>query len=1027
MSTTTVNDVSPTTTNPKSAPFDVFISYRSSSSGQQARNISRALFALSRRHLQDRNLRIFLDASALSAGNLDDNITQALDRSRSLVVCLDKTTIGSPWVAKEIEYWLSHGGSSARLFLARTDDVDLRWDQSVRKFANEQVLPEPLRDAFSEEQKYFDVPAGRTIEASSLAGLYAAIMEMEATDLLVDEAEFQRRRRRLSRAVITALAVLLVLAIVAGVVAVYQSRRSAASARTAQGEAAAAGALLTLPYSYTESIDQVLDASTLSDSSSVRSALIAVAGGTGALRRSVDWSDLRTGHPATGTAFSRDGHRLIAWGPASTNGRSHLGVWSVISGELLVDTDVDVAALDNVIEVGSSGYLGCNNVEPVLIDRRTYAAKRLAAVGSVEGDGVPCATHSFAGGGLVETLSPDNVGQTTYVSYAGKIRNYRGASVTRLDGEGWSVPLQTAKGLVLVSAKGSVRVSLPGIAEVRLVSAYGTALVRADGAWYTIQHEGNGSKATVNKLPLPSYVAAVSLYSQYGGPGGYAWIDKFGQVGFSGSQIPLQLFDIHHAQESAPSYGADILPMGDGALLAIIGKSAYRLTPPDEYADTWSSEVVTGLDPGKSESAVADYCDTGELIRLADGHWLVSKEGSRNVVQAASEDAYRVGCALIDPGPPLAVDGVKISDGALDGDVTVAGPDTPQVAIFRPTAPTQILSTGGHRENVWRAYNDASIVSALGERRIVSASGKVTSTPAGLAPEVLADAEGEIRGVSPDGREGFIATTVAGRTTFQIAGRGQIQPGCKAERVEYLPGRDFASNVADAQLQTPAYRTEDGSLIDCRSGQAVRIAPNVTIDDYQIGSSQARIVWTRIDDQRAVRSITQWEPNRPDTLHTRELPAADGNEQNEVRASFDKSGDHLLMSEVGSGTVRSWSWSQGKWIAGRIFAGSIGSIYATAWNSDGTLIFTFGKDGAFELYDVATGRRLITNLGDPQSVDSTPRAVGIVEVEGFIYAHIVDDRAADTAGYVVEVPIRIDRLRELLCVIHRAPACNGVG
>ena len=186
-------------------------------------------------------------------------------------------------------------------------------------------------------------------------------------------------------------------------------------------------------------------------------------------------------------------------------------------------------------------------------------------------------------------------------------------------------------------------------------------------------------------------------------------------------------------------------------------------------------------------------------------------------------------------GPPLAVDGVKISDGALDGDVTVARPDTPEVAIFRPTAPTQILSTGGHKENPWRAYNDASIVSALGERRIVSAGGKVTSTPAGLAPEVLADGEGEIRGVSPDGREVFIATTVAGRTTFRIAGRGQVQPGCKAERVEYLPGPDFASSVADAQLQTPVYRTNDDSRIDCRSGQEVRIPANVTIDDYQIG------------------------------------------------------------------------------------------------------------------------------------------------------------------------------------------------
>jgi hypothetical protein len=1012
--------------NPQSAPFDAFISYRSSSSGQQARNISKALFALSKRHLHDRNLRIFLDTKALSAGNLDDNITQALDRSRCLVACLDKTTVDSPWVAKEIEYWLSHGGSSTRLFLARTGDVDLRWNSSTGKFVNEELLPEPLRNAFKEEQKYFDVPPGRTIEASTLAGLYAAIMGMDANDLLVDEAEFQRKRRRRSRAVITGLAVLLVLAIVAGVIAVYQSGRSAASARTARGEAAAAGALLTLPYSYTESIEQVLAASTLSDSSSVRSALIAVAGSTGALRRSVDWSGLKTGHQAAGVTFSPDGYRLIAWGPASTSGRSHLGIWSVTSGELLVDTDVDVAALDNVIEVGSIGYLGCNSLEPVLIDRHTYTVKRLAAVGSAEGDGIPCATHSFAGGGLVETLSPDNARQTTYVSYAGKITNYRGASVTRLSGEGWSAPLQTAQGLILVSAKGSAKVHLPGITEVRLANEYGSTLVRARGAWYTIQHESNGSKATVNRLTLPPGVAAVSLYSSYGPTPHYAWIDKFGQVGFSGSRIPLQLSDVYQGRYSSPSNAVDLLPMGDDGLLAIIGRSAYRLSPPDQYAEAWSSEVVTEIEPGKSKSGVTDYCDTGELIKLADGHWLISKIGGKDIVKTASEDAYREGCTLVDPGPPLAIDGVKVTDGALDGDVRFAGPETPQVAIFRPAAPIQILSTGGHKENTWRAYNDSSIVSALGERRIVSADGRVTSTAAGLAPEVLAEGDGEIRGVSPDGREAFIATTVAGRTTFRIAGRGRVEPGCNAQRVEYLPGADFASSVTDAELQIPVYQTNDGSFIDCPSGQPVHIPANVTIDEYQISSTQGRIVWTATNDEKPLQKITQWQPGHPDSLRTRELPAGSGDKQKEVRISLDKSGDHLLRSEIGSGTVGSWTWSGGKWMPGRIFAGSIGSVYATAWNVDATLMLTFGKNGAFELYDVATGRRLITNLADPHLVDSTPEVAAITEVDGFIYAHITDNHSDDTPGYVVEIPIRIDRLRELLCVIHRAPACDGV-
>jgi hypothetical protein len=89
-------------------------------------------------------------------------------------------------------------------------------------------------------------------------------------------------------------------------------------------------------------------------------------------------------------------------------------------------------------------------------------------------------------------------------------------------------------------------------------------------------------------------------------------------------------------------------------------------------------------------------------------------------------------------------------------------------------------------------------------------------------------------------------------------------------------------------------------------------------------------------------------------------------------------------------------------------------------------MLTFGKNGAFELYDVATGRRLITNLADPHLVDSTPEVAAITEVDGFIYAHITDNHSDDTPGYVVEIPIRIDRLRELLCVIHRAPACDGV-
>jgi hypothetical protein len=1014
--------------------FDVFVSYRSASSRPQAQQVSLALFNLSKRHLVGRNLRVFLDTDDLTAGSLDRNITRALDGSRTLVVCLDPTTVDSPWVSKEIDYWLTHGGHPSRMFLVRTNPaLDLSWDAERGTFTAADAIPVPLRTAYAGEQKYFDVFSARKLDASLLAGLYAAVMAIDPADLLLDESRYQRQRRVVQTAVTAGLALLLILAIIAGIVAFQQSRRSAASARTATGEAAAAEALLTLPYSYPDAIAQVLEASRLSDSPSVRSALIAVASSTGALRRTLDWAALKTGHRAAGMSFSRDGYRLLAWGPAAAAGRSHLAAWSVISGELLVDTDVEVADMANTVEVGAVGYLACSGRGPVLVDRHSFAVRSLPDGDLREGGG-SCRTASFGGGALVELRQGEQAALTTYVSYAGTVSTHPDAWIQRANPDSWSAVLRTFDGLILASARGEATMPLRDISEVRLASARGTVLVKTAKAWYLVQHSADGRTATRTRLRVPADASSVSLYEEYRGPKDtYAWITTSGEVGWSRSSATTQLADPRTGTPPAPP---EILPNGYGSLVAVSGTTAYVLMPPDRTKPWRSRPVATDLrTPDDGGSVTTAYCDSGDAIGLSGGQWLISEFGSTKLVQTASEEAYLDGCTLVDPGPPLAVDGVKVSEGALDGTVVIAprysgaGNNGDGVAVVRPDAVTQVLntggpglSTGGRVEHTWRVFQEDSVVAALGERTISTNDDETISSAPGTDPIVLGDKAGPFNGIGPDGLSAVVASTVNGKTRNWLVQGGQSTPACDAKQVSYLPGPDFARSVADAERAVPVMALADGWQ-NCSTGQSYAFPSQVSVDDYQVGASRARILWSQTQGKDIVRRITTWTPGRPDSLQTRDLPPVDRSPHGTVRAEVDVTTDHLLLSDTGSGVVRSWTWIGGGWRAGPIFQGSIGGVHATGWSADATLVFSFNAGGGFELFDATSGRRLIVDQSGVGPIDDPPTSVFVTESDGFSYAHVTTGTIGEV-HLAVEVAVRVDRLRELLCVVHRAPACD---
>ena len=81
--------------------------------GRLPRGSSAGLHRIGKRLGQLRALRVFRDSTDLSASpNLWGKVTDALDRSRYMIVVLSPNAVASKWVNKEVGYWLSKRGRS---------------------------------------------------------------------------------------------------------------------------------------------------------------------------------------------------------------------------------------------------------------------------------------------------------------------------------------------------------------------------------------------------------------------------------------------------------------------------------------------------------------------------------------------------------------------------------------------------------------------------------------------------------------------------------------------------------------------------------------------------------------------------------------------------------------------------------------------------------------------------------------------------------------------------------------------------
>ena len=311
--------------------YDAFISYSHAADGSLAPALQSGLHRLARPWYALRALRVYRDETNLAVQpDLWSTIEAALAQSRFLVLMASPEAARSKWVAKELDWWLSHRDAAHLMIVLSAGE--LNWSDAEGDFdwSRTDALPRALATRFSNEPKHVDLRVIRTQRltlddpAFRLAVLdLAAPMHGKDKDMLDGEdVRHLRRTRLLTRSAVAGLAALTLVSTIAAWVAIDQ-RRVAQDERAAaveQGQIALARQLAAqstlvlrqnpdrLPLAVLLALESVQRYPSFEGNQALRSAV--------ALLPQVEWSSSHISAPQRGrvsaVAFSRDGTLLAA-------------------------------------------------------------------------------------------------------------------------------------------------------------------------------------------------------------------------------------------------------------------------------------------------------------------------------------------------------------------------------------------------------------------------------------------------------------------------------------------------------------------------------------------------------------------------------------------------------------------------------------------------------------------------------------------------------------------------------------------
>jgi tetratricopeptide (TPR) repeat protein len=196
--------------------YDAFISYSHAKDKALAAALQTVKQKLGKPWYRRRALRVFRDDTSLAASpQLWPAIEVALSQSRYLVLLASPEAAASPWVGKEVAYWIDRKGVDTVL-IALTEGM-LVWDEEARDFrwSEDSPLPPVLKGRFSSEPKWVDLcefrekvnPRDRRFIERG-ADFAAAIHGVPKEDLLSQELRQQRNALSLAWSAVGLLLVL---------------------------------------------------------------------------------------------------------------------------------------------------------------------------------------------------------------------------------------------------------------------------------------------------------------------------------------------------------------------------------------------------------------------------------------------------------------------------------------------------------------------------------------------------------------------------------------------------------------------------------------------------------------------------------------------------------------------------------------------------------------------------------------------------------------------------------------------------